>query len=100
VFSWEAGKCVSYDDDLGTEWRHVAAVRAGGRLRLYQDGKRVAQSDSFDSSRFDLSNDRPLLIGSGPSNPFCGQIRDVRLYSRALDSSAIAGLVRPMEAAK
>ena len=94
VFSWEAGRCVSFDDDIGTEWRHVVCVRAGRRLRLYLDGKRVAQSDPFDASRFDLSNGRPLLIGSGPANPFRGQIRDVRLYNRALATSSIADLTR------
>src|SRR5690606_12776511 len=47
VFAWEAGKCVSYDKDLGTEWRHIAAVRASGELKLYVDGELVAVSSSF-----------------------------------------------------
>lgn len=94
VFSWQAGQCVSFDDDLGTEWRHVVCVRAGRRLRLYVDGKRVAQSERFDPDRFDLSNGRPLLIGLGPSSPFRGRVRDVRLYSRALATSSIADLTR------
>src|SRR5690606_31254587 len=42
VFCMEAGKCVSYDRDLGTGWKHLAAVRERGRLKLYIDGKLVA----------------------------------------------------------
>ncbi|MFB3924366.1 MAG: hypothetical protein ACE145_21810, partial [Terriglobia bacterium] len=34
VHSMEAGKNVSYDDDLGSGWKHVVAVREKGRLKL------------------------------------------------------------------
>ena len=84
VFSFEAGKCVSYDEDLGAEWRHIAAVREKGQLKLYIDGRLVSTSTSLDAERFDLSNDRPLLIGFGQENYFKGSIRDVRRYKDAL----------------
>src|SRR5262245_34204139 len=48
VFSMEAGKCVSYDEDLGPGWKHLAAVRERGRLRLYVDRTLVASSTPFD----------------------------------------------------
>lgn len=84
VFAWEAGKNVSYDDDLGTKWRHIVAVRKNDRIRLYIDGKLVSTSEKFDPSAYDLSNDRPFLIGFGAANYFHGSIRDVRLYNRGL----------------
>jgi len=91
VFSWEAGKCVSYDGDLGAGWRHVVARRHEGKLRLYVDGKPEAESTEFDPARFDLTNGSPLRIGFGPGNYFSGEIRDVRLYSRALSDAEVAG---------
>jgi len=94
VFSWQAGQCVSFDDDLGTRWRHVVGVRDGGRLRLYLDGQRVAESQPPDGGLLDLSSGRPLLIGQGPAGAFRGQIRDVRLYRRALSPAAIIDLAR------
>jgi hypothetical protein len=81
VFAYEAGKSVSYGDDLGDVWRHVAAARKGGRIELYIDGKLVAASSAFDGARFDLSNNNPLMIGFGAENYFNGSMRDVRLYS-------------------
>lgn len=97
VFSLEAGKCVSYDDDLGSEWRHVAAVREQGQLKLYLDGKLVSTSTDFDPAAYDLTNDKPLLIGFGQENYFNGMLRDVRLYSAALSAEVLAnsGQERP-----
>jgi hypothetical protein len=34
----EAGKNVTFDDDLGSGWKHLAIVKARGRLKLYIDG--------------------------------------------------------------
>jgi len=92
VFSWEAGKCVSYDDDLGAAWRHLVAVREESRLKLYVDGKLTATSSSFDGTKYDISNDRPLLIGFGAEDYFHGSMRDVRFYSRELKDSEIQAL--------
>ena len=41
VFSMEAGKVASYDDDLGPGWKHLVAMRDGGQLKLFVDGKLV-----------------------------------------------------------
>ena len=41
VHSLEAGKAVSYDQQLKPGWRHLAAVRDAGRLRLFVDGEKV-----------------------------------------------------------
>ncbi|MGY8673200.1 MAG: LamG-like jellyroll fold domain-containing protein, partial [Verrucomicrobiia bacterium] len=77
VRSFEAGKVVSFDEELASGWRHIAAVKEGGRLKLFIDGKRVAESDEFDAKDFDLTNEAPLQIGFGQYDFFNGGIRDV-----------------------
>jgi hypothetical protein len=92
VFSMEAGKVASYGEDLGAGWKHLAAVREGGRLKLYIDGKLVAESSEFDPAQYDVSTDRPLRIGFGQTDYFDGAMSDVRLYNRALSEAAIQQL--------
>jgi len=41
VFAWEAGKSVSYDDDIATDWEVPDAVRENGKLKLYVSGALV-----------------------------------------------------------
>jgi hypothetical protein len=85
VFRLEAGQNISFDRDLGPGWKHIAAVKEQGRLKLYVDGELVKSSSSpFDFKQYDLSNDEPLYIGFGGTDCFCGKIREVRLYNRAI----------------
>ena len=90
VYSMEAGANVTWDHELAPGWRRLAAVRAGGRLALYVDGRRVAASTAVDASAFDLSTDRPLRIGAGAIDTFNGRMRGLRLYRRALTEAEIA----------
>jgi hypothetical protein len=92
VFSIEAGKCASFDDDLGPGWKHLAAVRERGLLKLYVDGKLAAKSSSFDSADYDVSTDQPLRIGFGQTDYFCGKISEVRIYNHALNAAKIRKL--------
>lgn len=92
VYSVQAGQCVSYDQDLGPGWRHLAAVRQGGEIRLYVDGRLAAKSAPFASEDYDLTVDRPLKIGFGEKDYFTGRIREVRLYRRGLTDREIATL--------
>jgi Concanavalin A-like lectin/glucanases superfamily len=92
VFSMEAGKCVSYDEDLGHGWKHLAAIRQRGLLKLYVDGKRVAKSSSFEPSEYDVSTDQPLRIGFGQTDYFAGKISEVRIYKKALTAAKIQEL--------
>jgi hypothetical protein len=93
VRSFEAGKVVSHDRELKSGWRHIAAVKEGGRLKLFVDGERVAESVEFDPKNFDLANQAPLRIGFGEYDFFHGRIRDVRLYRRALtEAEVVAGV--------
>ena len=89
VYSIEAGKCVSYDDDLGPGWKHIVAVREKDRIKLYVNGKIVATSSAFQPDDYDLSNNRPLRIGFGEMDYFSGKIREVRIFNRALDGKEI-----------
>jgi len=92
VFCIEAGKCVSYDEDLGLGWKHLVAVRERGLLKLYVDGKLVAKSSSFNPGDYDVSTDQPLRIGFGQTDYFCGKISDVRIYNRALTAGKVRKL--------
>ena len=88
----DAGRCVSYDRDLGAGWRHLAAVKRAGRLQLFVGGKREGESEPFDRESFDLTNDRPLTIGLGELDYFSGKIREVRIYDHALEEREIERL--------
>ena len=81
---------VSYDRELEPGLKHLAAVRQGGLLRLYVDGKQVAESTISNPSEFDLTNDQPLKIGFGGNDYFRGSLSDLRLYGRALSAEKIA----------
>ena len=94
VHALDAGVAVSHDFELAPDWRHVAAMRSGKRLRLFLDGKCVAQSVNFDPARFDLHPNAPLKIGFGEHDYFHGHMRDVRLYGRALSDGEVKRLFR------
>lgn len=96
VYSLQAGACVSYDKDLGAGWKHLVAMRRGGELRLYVQGKLVAKSAPFRAEDYDLTTNRPLRIGAGEHDFFSGQIREVRLYRRALSEQEVQQLVDEM----
>jgi hypothetical protein len=92
VHSMAAGPCVTHDRELPAGWRHVAAVRQGGALRLYVDGKPAAESERFDPAKFDLATSEPLRIGAGAGDSFRGDLSDVRLYRRALGAEEVGRL--------
>ena len=92
VFSMEAGKCVSYDDDIGPGWNHLVAMREKGRLTIHVNGKLVSESSKFRPDDYDISNDKPLKIGFGEMDYFSGRIREVCIYNRALGEAEIQRL--------
>lgn len=89
VHSIQAGRCVSYDKDVGAGWQHVAAMRQSGELRLYVNGRLVSRSEPFQSDDYDLSVVQPLKIGTGEQDFFTGRIRQVRLYRRPLSDAEV-----------
>ena len=92
VFSMEAGKCVSYDSDIGPGWKHIVAIRKNGRLMVHVNGKLVARSTAFRPDDYDIANDKPLKIGFGEMDYFSGKIREVRIYKRALNDHEITAV--------
>ena len=92
VWSLEAGKCVTDDRALAPGRRHVAAVKSGGLLKLYVDGRCVATSSGFNPNDYDLTNDRPWRIGLGQHDHFRGKMRDLRIYDRALEDQDVQRL--------
>jgi hypothetical protein len=99
VHSLEAGPCVTLDRELAPGWRHVAAVKHGGRLKLYVDGKLVAESAQFDPCKFDLTTGAPIQIGAGAGDHFNGGLVDVRLFRRAISEEEI-GRIRQCRASR
>ncbi len=95
VHSLEAGKAVTFDKQLRSGWRHLAAVRAKDKLRLFVDGELVSESTAFDGSAFQLQPEQPLKIGFGQHDYFNGRMKDVRIYNRALSVKRIAQLSEP-----
>ena len=77
-------------------WQHVAAVVRRGRNEtlLYVNGNLVAKgalgAAQFDDPKADLQ------IGNiSGTQPFQGELADVRLYRRPLEASEIVALVEP-----
>ena len=91
VHSMETGLNAMTDTELDPGWRHLAATRDGGRLRIYVDGEEQASSRES-SDELDARNTEPLRIGFGATDYFCGVMRDMQLYGRALSSEDIRTL--------
>ena len=92
VFSMEAGQCVTNDREFPNGGHLIAAHRKGDKLRLFVDGKVVAETEDAIASKLNLSNDVPLRVGFGPNDYFHGRIRDVRIHDGALSEEEIAQL--------
>ena len=93
VFSFQAGCQATAPQPVSTGWHHVAAQRKGDRLRLYLDGRQVAESRTFDGTVFNLETQAPLRLGAGPTGTFQGRLADLRLYRKALSPAEMAPLV-------
>ena len=92
VKSIEAGKSVTFDQELPSGWVHLAAVREVDRLRLFVNGRQVARSGVFRAADYDVTNEAPLRLGLGQHDFFNGRLSDVRFYHRALSAEEISEL--------
>jgi len=97
VFSFEAGKSATYDDDIGTAWTHIAAVRSAGKLEIYVNGEKVSESMAMNGSDYSLTNGVPLTIGAGEHHYFKGAIADLRVYNTALGQDDIEAVRQEKE---
>lgn len=94
VHSIAAGRVATVDRSLAPGWRHLTAVRRGGKLEIFVDGKKAAESASFNPADYDLTNGHPLRIGIGENAFFNGRMADLRIYGRALSPAEIQELGR------
>jgi cytochrome c551/c552 len=78
------------------DWQHVAAVVRRGRNEtlLYVNGFLVAKGSMGAAQFDDLRADLQIGNTSG-SQPFQGELADVRLYCRPLSEEEIQGLLQP-----
>ncbi|HVJ84285.1 MAG TPA: hypothetical protein VM452_01510 [Caulifigura sp.] len=75
IWSMSAGSLATHDHELGDGWHDIVAQRKEGRLRLFVDGKLVAEADA---ASFDLKTaGHSMTIGEGPRGQFHGRIRNV-----------------------
>jgi hypothetical protein len=94
VYAMQAGQCVTHDRDLGPGWQHLAAVRRKGRLELFVDGLKTAESPAPSGSPLDVTNGQTLRIGAGETDSFSGRIQEVRMYRRALSGETIRRMAK------
>jgi hypothetical protein len=82
------------------EWQHVLVTYDGKRLasgvRIYVDGKPLKTKILFDQNNEPFrKKDTPIRVGAGGGMTFDGEIRDARIYKRALtpeEAAAVAGI--------
>ncbi len=75
-------------------WIQLAAVRSGSNAYLYANAILIGTDTSAAAN---ISNPHNLCIGgseTGTTNPFIGEIDNVRIWNRALSASEIAQLYR------
>ena len=80
---------------LGTDWHHLVYTAAVGQQRLYIDGRIAAEGTSPAPIVYASLGSNTVLGGHGNADPTsrCGcTLDDVRVYSRALTPSEVAGL--------
>jgi hypothetical protein len=77
------------------KWQHIAAVKSSDSIKLYLDGKQVADAEDTASTADDLR----ILMGqlypftSGPNagiRPFVGELAEIAVYDRPLAAEEIS----------
>ena len=94
IYSYEAGKSVTWGKSFPGGWHHVVASKSANSLKLYVDGKLVNRTQIPDSLRFNLESAAPMQIGFGQHDIFKGQIKEVRVYNRVLKQEEIELLAK------
>ncbi|SIO31171.1 hypothetical protein SAMN05444166_3695 [Singulisphaera sp. GP187] len=74
VWSMSAGSLATHDHEVAPGWHDVVAQRLSGKLRLYLDGRLVAQTED---NNLDLATEgQELTIGDGPRGRFVGSMKN------------------------
>jgi hypothetical protein len=97
AWRWHVGgvDCDGGKPDIG-RWMHLVGTYDGRQLRLFQDGALVAErAGSFQLSSWagDLHIGQ-YSGGPGPAYQVTGQIKDIKIYHRALSDAEVAA-IRP-----
>jgi hypothetical protein len=92
VHAMTAGACTTSAKEVGTGWRHVAAVRRGNTLQTFCDGQPTGDPIDIAPKELDISNQQPLRIGAGAGDTLNGGLQDVRIYRGALTREQIRNL--------
>ncbi len=80
------------------EWQHVLVTYDGKRkaagVHIYVNGVEQKTNVLFDQQNepFHVPEKTPIRIGAAGGKFFCGEIRDVRIYGRALNGEEAAAL--------
>jgi gliding motility-associated-like protein len=76
-------------------WYHLVIVRKGGTTTLFVNGKQEASVNSPLSSRVNINNKEPLIIGSSDCSldeNFNGFMDEIMLFNRALKREEVSDL--------
>ena len=92
VKRYRAGVMATSDSSLPAGWHHVAAVRGDSTLKLYLDGRSIAESEPFEAGDYDLDTGLPLKIGFGQHEHFRGLMADLRIYKESLPPEQVERL--------
>jgi hypothetical protein len=97
VWRYRQGQQVQWGHSLAAGWQHVAAVRVAGQLKLFLNGREVAQAaaPAVDERPCDLTGTAPLQVGGGTNGRLGGFLKELRIHSRALTPAEIQQLARP-----
>jgi hypothetical protein len=82
VHALAAGTVATTARTLEPGRHHVAAVRSGGRLAVYVDGREAASAQGAITGS--LASPAELAIGVDEAGRFGGAVRDARTFARAL----------------
>ena len=69
------------------KWHHVAGTFDGRQMTLYVDGKQVGRREI--AGKLHTQSTQPMEVGSFGSEPFHGDINDVRLFRSGLSKAQI-----------
>lgn len=82
-------------------WIHLALVRRGSAIELYEDGVLIGEHDNGVRNT-DITSSSPLTVGKGLCNtsldkPFRGNIDELAIYNQPLSALQIQKLLIPVD---
>jgi Concanavalin A-like lectin/glucanases superfamily len=90
VHAFSAGVVATTPRTLEPGCRHIAAVRRGGTVSVYVDGREAATASG--SVTGPVATDAPLRVGEDEAGRYAGAIDGFRAFERALEAREIGAL--------